>query len=345
MSCNSNDGTPAPDVSSSSQSGSNRHFDTFETEFFQAGDDDSARAVEIEKFDDLDEGAKHRRFAPSRRFMMSVAIGSACIAILGCIVLWRGSGRAAPPAVAAEAQVAPAPTVPAPVPAPAEPTQAIPAPVIPVPVIPVPVVAQAEPAPVPPLAAEQIAPALLAVKDEAKAAAAAPPVPAEKPTFGAAATETAVEKRAPAMPTADKPAEAKPAKDEPTLAATAPAAGVPVGTATVVRDRCDKAIRAKRGKEILVACTDAFAADPSAADVAVALAKTEFDRGRSAQAFVWGKKAIVADPNAAEAYVFIGGAEQNAGHGKAAKEAYKRYLQLAPGGRYASDLRAIVGSL
>jgi len=332
MSCNSNDGTPAPDVSSSSQSGSNRHFDTFETEFFQAGDDDSARAVEIEKFDDLDEGAKHRRFAPSRRFMMSVAIGSACIAILGCIVLWRGSGRAAPPAVAAEARVAPAAPAPAPVPVPAEPAPAIPAPVV----------AQAEPAPVPLPAAEQIAPALLAVKAEAKSAA---PVPAEKPTLGAAATEPAIEKPTQAAPMEEKPAKVKPTKDEPTLAATAPAAGIPVAAATVVRDRCDKAIRSKRGKEILVACTDAFAADPGAADVAVALAKTEFDRGRSAQAFVWGKKAIAADPNAAEAYVFIGGAEQNAGHGKAAKEAYKRYLQLAPGGRYASDLRAIVGSL
>ena len=46
-----------------------------------------------------------------------------------------------------------------------------------------------------------------------------------------------------------------------------------------------------------------------------------------------------------DAYVFVGGAEQSAGHRKAAKEAYKHYLQLAPGGRYAADLRAIVGSL
>ncbi len=323
MSCNTNHGPPAPDASSSSQSGPNRHFDTFETQFFQAGDDDSARAGELEKFDDLDDGAKHWRFAPSRRFMMSVVTGSACIAILGSIVLWRGSGRAAaptaPPAVAVEAQVAPAPPVAAPIAMPAEPTPAIPAPVA----------AQAEPAPV--------------------------PVPAPSPALGAAATEPAAEKLAQptpaearptqAAPTEEKPAEAKPKEVEPTLAATAPAAGAAVDTATVVRDRCNKAIRAKRGRQILAACTDAFAADPSAADVAVALAKTEFDRGRSAQAFVWGKKAIAADPNAAEAYVFIGGAEQNAGHGKAAKEAYKRYLELAPGGRYASDLRAIVGSL
>jgi predicted TPR repeat methyltransferase len=63
------------------------------------------------------------------------------------------------------------------------------------------------------------------------------------------------------------------------------------------------------------------------------------------QALAWGKKAIAADANAADAYVFIGGAEQTAGHGKAAKEAYQHYLQLAPKGRYAADIRAIVGAL
>jgi Tfp pilus assembly protein PilF len=96
---------------------------------------------------------------------------------------------------------------------------------------------------------------------------------------------------------------------------------------------------------LLSVCSDAFAADPSAADVAVILAKAEFDRGRAAEAMAWSQKALAADPNAADAYVFIGGVEQSAGHKKAAKEAYKRYLQLAPGGRYAGDLRAIIGTL
>jgi Tfp pilus assembly protein PilF len=119
---------------------------------------------------------------------------------------------------------------------------------------------------------------------------------------------------------------------------------MPAADSTLVRGNCTKAIKEKRNKEILALCGEAFAADPSAADIAVALARTEFDRGRSAQALAWSKKAIAVDPNAADAYVFIGGAEQNVGHHKAAKEAYRRYLQLAPGGRYAADLRAIVGS-
>lgn len=49
----------------------------------------------------------------------------------------------------------------------------------------------------------------------------------------------------------------------------------------------------------------------------------------------------MADPNAPDACVFIGGAEQNAGHGKAPREAYERYLQRAPSGRYTADLRLV----
>jgi Flp pilus assembly protein TadD len=135
------------------------------------------------------------------------------------------------------------------------------------------------------------------------------------------------------------------------LAAEAPTAEKPVPAAAPVatgaadaRARCKEIASSRRQKDLVSVCSDAFAADPTA-DVAVILAKAEFDKGRSAQALAWSQKALAADPNAAEAYVFLGGAEQNAGHNKAAKEAYKHYLQLAPSGRYASDLRVIVGSL
>jgi predicted TPR repeat methyltransferase len=53
---------------------------------------------------------------------------------------------------------------------------------------------------------------------------------------------------------------------------------------------------------------------------------------------------VAADPNLADAYVFIGTAEQAAGHAQAAKIAYLKYLELAPTGRYAQDLKAIVGN-
>jgi predicted TPR repeat methyltransferase len=75
------------------------------------------------------------------------------------------------------------------------------------------------------------------------------------------------------------------------------------------------------------------------------LAKTEFERGRPGPASNWATKAIALDANRADAYVFLGSAEQAFGHKAAAKAAYQRYLQLSPHGRYAADLRAVLGSL
>jgi len=75
------------------------------------------------------------------------------------------------------------------------------------------------------------------------------------------------------------------------------------------------------------------------------LAKTEFNRGRSRQALDWAKKAVAIDENHADAYVFLGGAEQAVGHAAAAKTAYQRYLQLSPRGRFAAELRIVLRSL
>jgi hypothetical protein len=348
-------GSLPTDATSSSQSGviaSKRHFDTFETQFFQQGESESAGlAGEVEHFDDVYESARRRRFLPSRQFMMGVAVGSAVIAVIGCIALWRSSNanaRAAaavaiaPPAQAEPVAANPAVVAPAaqaePTPAnsAAVPTQAEPVPT-PAPSQPAPAVAEAVPsqaAPAPAPAAPAVGPApsqpALAAADPAAAAPAQPvPVVVEKPL---------VEKP---LPVAAEPVPAKPE----VAAAEKVVAPAVAANDPDAQGRCKKAISDKRNKEVLAACPDAFAADPSAADIAVALAKIEFDRGRSVQAAGWGQKALAADPNVADAYVFIGGAEQNAGHRKAAKDAYKRYLQLAPGGRYAADLRAIVGSL
>ena len=304
---------PMSDVTSS-RGGSKSHFDTFETKFFEQGEQseiDSARlAVEVERFDDLD-AFKPRRLSPSRRFVMSVAIGSASLALVASIVLWRGGGHASssysPEAVVAQ------PYQPTPATEPAPPPALNPAPAAVAPAQPV-ALAQANPTENPPSAATD---------DQAVA-------PAPTPT-------AAVVVAAPAVAEA---AEAKPMLAD---TKTAPAADAPDAQA-----RCAKAMQSKRTKDVLAACPDALSADPAAptaAAIAVTLAKIEFDRGRVAQASMWSKKALAADPNAADAYVFLGGAEQTAGHGKAAKEAYKRYLQLAPTGRYAADLRAIVGAL
>ena len=319
MTSKTNSGSLAPDATTSSQSGSKRQFDTFETDFFQQGDAESAGAgVGVERFDDLDDSSLRKKLTPSRQFMMGVAVGSTCIAIIGCLALWRSSDAKSPPAAAVAevlpAQAEPAVANPAPVAAPAQadPTLANPA-VVAAPTQAEPVLAPAPSQPTPAIAEALPAPS--------PAAAVVAPVPS-------AAATAAVPALAQAAPAA---------AEKPSPAAEA--------SASDAQGRCKKAINDKRNKEILAACPEAFAADSSAADIAVVLAKIEFDRGRGAQASVWGQKALAADPSAADAYVFIGGAEQSAGHRKAAKEAYKHYLQLAPGGRYAADLRAIVGSL
>jgi hypothetical protein len=192
------------------------------------------------------------------------------------------------------------------------------------------VVVQAAPVPAPPAAA----PAVLPTPAPA-AAAAEPPVapPAPAPAPAAASAEKAEPVVAAAPTEKAEPAAAAPAeKPEPEVR---PAAAPAVAS-------CRKAMDRKRSKDVLAHCPAAFAADP-AADIAAALAKIEFDRGRGARAVDWGRKAIALDATVAEAYVFIGGGEQMAGHDKAAKEAYRLYLELAPKGRYAADVRAIVG--
>ena len=69
------------------------------------------------------------------------------------------------------------------------------------------------------------------------------------------------------------------------------------------------------------------------------------DRGRAAASLEWARKAVAIDPALADAYVFIGTAEQQAGHAAAAKTAYQRYLELLPAGRFAQDLKAILARL
>lgn len=319
--------TPGPEANK-------RHFDTFETQFFKDGEAASATA-EADHFEDLDEG-KRKRFAPSRRFVVGVVAGSVCLAVIGCLALWRSGGKTdevaavetsgtPTPAPAAD----PAPAVPAPpAPAaastgatvPAQPEQAVAA-------APIPAVAPG------PGGQPQAAPSVpVAAAPAAAAAPVAPPsAPAPAPAPAAAAAPAVA-----AAPVAPAPVPAKSADVAPSPA---------VGDAAAARARCKEISAGRRQKELLSVCGAAFAADPSAADVAVILAKAEFDKGHAAEALAWSQKALAADPNAADAYVFIGGVEQSAGHKKAAKEAYKRYLQLAPGGRYAGDLRAIVGTL
>ena len=290
-----------------------RHFDAFETDFFQQGEAGEIIPLGQDHFEDLEDASAHRRRLVSRAAM---AVAAAALAAVGCAALWRGSARSSPAAAVTSAEMVPA--------SPPAQSQA------------------ASPAPEPATVATAPTPAAEPSPEPAPIAQAQPAVQAQPIAQAApvAQAEPAVQAQ-PVEEPAPKPI-AQPALAVQAKPAVAPAVQAQPDDATT---RCSEAIRGKRNKEILTVCPAAVTEDPSAATIAVALARIEFDRGHSAQAGAWSKKAIAANPEVADAYVFLGGAEQSAGHGKAAKQAYQQYLRLAPDGRYAADLRAIVKSL
>jgi len=295
-------------VATTSEAPAKGHFDTFETVFFQAGEEGGNLPGAFEHLDDL--GARRQGPLLSRASLLGLTLASTCVAMLACAALWRSNA-----------------------PLPALPTAAAPA----IKLAPV-AATVSQPSAAPPptesakVAATESPPSALPVPTAA--------APAALPTEEAVPAVAAQPSAAPAAAVAEE----EPKADSVTAAAAAPQAAAPPPTSDA-RERCKQSIREKRNKDIVAFCPAAFAEDAGDADVAVALAKVELDRGRFSQAYAWSKKAIAINPDSADAYVFAGGAEQSKGHGKAAKEAYLHYLRLAPSGRYAAELRAIVGSL
>jgi CheY-like chemotaxis protein len=141
------------------------------------------------------------------------------------------------------------------------------------------------------------------------------------------------------------PTGAKPGSDAPHVDLPAPAAAVPAAATTKTLGDCRTAFNKGRLRDALAACSAVAAANPDSADALVMLAHTQLNLGRGRQALELAQQAATLDPRQADAYVIIGGVQQDDGHPKEAKAAYRRYLELAPKGRYAEDLRAIVGGL
>jgi len=59
--------------------------------------------------------------------------------------------------------------------------------------------------------------------------------------------------------------------------------------------KCRKAFDQHRAKDVLATCPEAIDATPQSAELAVMLARTEFERGRAHQALDWAKKAVELD--------------------------------------------------
>jgi Flp pilus assembly protein TadD len=107
---------------------------------------------------------------------------------------------------------------------------------------------------------------------------------------------------------------------------------------------CRQAFTEKRARDAEIACVAAKDANPESAEANALLGHALFGRKKRREALQAAERAVELDPRQADAYVIIGGVKQAAGDKVAAKTAYKKYLELAPNGQYAADLRAIVES-
>jgi hypothetical protein len=159
-------------------------------------------------------------------------------------------------------------------------------------------------------------------------------------TVAAAAPVLAIPGAAP--PSAPAPREAPPA-DRPTLSEeAAPAApsvaAAPADAADPVA-ACDAAFAQRSWTAIASTCPAAFEARPQESALAMRVAQAQHRRGHVATAAGWARKALALDADIPEAFVIVAHAEADAGHGRAAADAYRRYLALAPRGWHAAEAR------
>jgi len=138
---------------------------------------------------------------------------------------------------------------------------------------------------------------------------------------------------------------AAPAGRSVAAAASAPAAAAPAADFAHQLATCRSQFLRDRLREAATTCAAALEANPGSADALTMMAHVELNRGHLGRANELAQKAIAIDPNQADAYVIMGGVHQDSGRNAQAKVSYRRYLQLAPHGRYADEVRSIVGSL
>jgi tetratricopeptide (TPR) repeat protein len=155
-----------------------------------------------------------------------------------------------------------------------------------------------------------------------------------------AATPAGTAKTAPGPSAADAPGTARkpPARPEPSVASGAAPIGKPL-------EDCRSGLLRQRSRDALAACRQVFAGDPHSADAMVLLARADLLAGRATETLQLARRAVVANPRHADAYLLIGTVEQTEGRRQEARSAYQTYLELAPLGAHASDVRAILRTL
>lgn len=162
----------------------------------------------------------------------------------------------------------------------------------------------------------------------------------ERPVAAAPTVATAPQVAAPqaapsiATPPKESPPAERPASTE-TVAPTVAVAGGAVG----MSELCDAAFEQRNWTAITATCSAAFELHPQDGALAMRVAQAHHRHGRVATAAEWARKAIAIDADTPEAFVIVAHAEAGAGHPRAASDAYRRYLALAPRGWHAAEAR------
>jgi Flp pilus assembly protein TadD len=105
---------------------------------------------------------------------------------------------------------------------------------------------------------------------------------------------------------------------------------------------CNQAYESRRWPAATEACGRAADLRPRDPALAMKVAQAFHARGRYADAGTWARRALELNDVDPEALVIVAHAERRAGHPAAAKNAYRKYLLLAPRGWHAAEARAAV---
>ena len=176
--------------------------------------------------------------------------------------------------------------------------------------------------------------ALMAIAGTAWAAAHRPPRARARVAVAAApsvATLPAAPSPAPReVPPVDRPSEA--------VAPTERSGAVPGDSGAQVA-LCDAAFEQRSWTAVASTCAAAFEARPRESALAMRVAQAQHRRGHLADAADWARKALAVDADIPEAYVIVARADVGVGDARAAADAYRRYLALAPRGWHAAEAR------
>ncbi len=165
-------------------------------------------------------------------------------------------------------------------------------------------------------------------------------------------TTTPKEPGAETAPPGEKPAREKPPTvatspggEKPGAEPDKPEARKPPADYLAFLRKGDALYRAGKFRQAVTELEKAVEAYPQGAAALAALASVYFELGDNQKAIVSAQKAIDADRRHAQAYLTLGTIYQTMGRNPDARKAYQKYLQLAPRGEFAADVRAILKSL